>query len=110
MSPQEALTLANLTREARAEAKRQLAGGLASLDEVIHTGCCNTLSITALLGVLPWWGPQRVRRMCRSVGLDPDRQIGRLTERQRGLLVAAYRRELAHMSVGRRARNLRGAR
>ena len=86
----QALEHANRVRLARAEMKRRIAAGDLSAAEVI-LDCpweAESMSISELLMSQRRWGRTRCRRVLLSLGLPENKQIGTMTERQRGALAA----------------------
>lgn len=84
------LRLANETRFGRARTKRQLASGeitaaTVAVDPPWH---CRTMTLTALLLAIPGWGPSRVRKAMRQLGVGEGKTLGALTGRQRQLVAA----------------------
>jgi hypothetical protein len=85
-----ALARANRVRLARAELKRQIAGEEISASQVI-LDCpweAASMSISDLLMCQRRWGRARCRRLLVSLGVPENKQIGTLTQRQRGALAA----------------------
>jgi hypothetical protein len=83
-----ALARANRVRLARAELKRQIAGEEISASQVI-LDCpweAASMSISDLLMCQRRWGRARCRRLLISLGVPENKQIGTLTQRQRGAL------------------------
>lgn len=83
-----ALARANRVRLARAELKRQIAGEEISASQVI-LDCpweAASMSISDLLMCQRRWGRARCRRLLVSLGVPENKQIGTLTQRQRGAL------------------------
>jgi hypothetical protein len=75
---------------ARAELKRQIAGEEISASQVILE-CpweAASMSISDLLMCQRRWGRARCRRLLVSLGVPENKQIGTLTQRQRGALAA----------------------
>ena len=85
-----ALAHANRVRLARAELKRQIAGGSEDASAVV--GECpweaETMTIGELLRSQRRWGRTRTRKFLFSLGLNENRALGRLTERQRKMLAS----------------------
>ena len=84
----EALAHANRVRLARASLKRAILAGQADVIEVIRT-CpweVETMTVGELLRSQRRWGRARARKFLSSLALNENRQLGRLTERQRGVL------------------------
>jgi hypothetical protein len=85
-----ALARANRVRLARAELKRQIAAEEISASQVILE-CpweAASMSISDLLMCQRRWGRARCRRLLVSLGVPENKQIGTLTQRQRGALAA----------------------
>jgi hypothetical protein len=85
-----ALERANRVRLARAELKRQIAAEEISASQVI-LDCpweAASMSISDLLMCQRRWGRARCRRLLVSLGVPENKQIGTLTQRQRGALAA----------------------
>jgi hypothetical protein len=84
----EALAHANRVRLARAALKRAVAGG--DLDAATIVRDCpwevHTMTVGELLRAQRRWGRTRARRFVASLNLNENRQLGRLTERQRGVV------------------------
>jgi hypothetical protein len=75
---------------ARAELKRQIAAEEISASQVI-LDCpweASSMSISDLLMCQRRWGRARCRRLLVSLGVPENKQIGTLTQRQRGALAA----------------------
>jgi len=75
---------------ARAELKRQIAGEEISASQVI-LDCpweAASMSISDLLMCQRRWGRARCRRLLVSLGVPENKQIGTLTQRQRGAIAA----------------------
>ena len=85
-----ALEQANRVRLARADLKRQVAAEETSAAEVV-LDCrweADSMELSDLLMSQNRWGRARCRRLLLSLGLPENKQIGTLTARQRGALVA----------------------
>jgi hypothetical protein len=85
-----ALAHANRVRLARAELKRAIAAGNADASEVVRR-CpweVGTMTVGELLRSQRRWGRARARKFLFSLALNENRELGRLTERQRGVLAA----------------------
>ena len=85
-----ALERANRVRLARAELKRQVTSEEISASQVI-LDCpweAASMSISDLLMCQRRWGRARCRRLLVSLGVPENKQIGTLTQRQRGALAA----------------------
>jgi hypothetical protein len=84
----EALAHANRVRLARASLKRAILAGQADVVEVVRT-CpweVETMTIGELLRSQRRWGRARTRKFLASLALNENRELGRLTERQRGVV------------------------
>jgi hypothetical protein len=95
----QALAHANRIRLARAALKRKVRSGDFSAAEVVRS-CpfeVETMTVSELLRSQQRWGRTRSRKFLASLALNENRQIGRLTERQRGMLA----RELERKTVVR---------
>jgi hypothetical protein len=91
-----ALAQANRVRLARAELKRQVAEGDASVADVVLS-CpweAESMSISDLLMSQHRWGRTRCRRFLASIPMSETKTVGTMTDRQR--------RELARMLSGDR--------
>jgi hypothetical protein len=86
-----ALAEANRVRLARAALKRDIAAGKTEAAEVVR-GCpweVSTMTVGELLRSQRRWGRARARKFLFGLGLNENRQLGRLTERQRLVLAVA---------------------
>jgi hypothetical protein len=86
-----ALAHANRVRLARAALKREVAAGALDPAEVVRT-CpwqVETMTVGELLRSQRRWGRTRARTFLFSLALNENRQLGRLTERQRTMLASA---------------------
>lgn len=86
-----ALEHANRVRLARAALKRSVRAGERSADEVVRS-CpweAETMSVSELLRSQSRWGRTRTRKFLMPLALNENRQIGRLTQRQREALAGA---------------------
>jgi hypothetical protein len=84
----QALAHANRVRLARASLKREILAGRADVAQVVRT-CpwqVATMTVGELLRSQRRWGRARARKFLSSLALNENRQLGRLTERQRGVL------------------------
>ena len=84
----QALAHANRVRLARAALKRSVASGDADAAAIVRD-CpweVSTMAVGELLRSQRRWGRTRARKLLFSLALNENRVIGRLTERQRGLL------------------------
>jgi hypothetical protein len=92
-----ALAHANRVRLARAELKRKVASGGTDASEVVRA-CpweAETMSVGELLRSQRRWGRTRSRKFLGLLALNENRQLGRLTERQRIALAAELERKRA---------------
>ena len=80
-----ALAQANRVRLARAELKRQVAEGEASVAEIVleRPWEAESMSITDLLMSQHRWGRTRCRRFLASIPMVETKTIGSMTDRQR---------------------------
>jgi hypothetical protein len=95
----QALAHANRVRLARASLKRSILGGQLAAVDVIR-GCpweVETMTVGELLRSQRRWGRTRARKFLSSLALNENRELGRLTERQRNVLAE----ELEAKVVGR---------
>ena len=86
----QALAHANRVRLARASLKRAVLAGQLDAVEVIRT-CpweVETMTVGELLRSQRRWGRTRARKFLSSLALNENRELGRLTERQRNVLAA----------------------
>jgi hypothetical protein len=89
----QALERANRVRLARAELKRSIASGDVPVTRVI-TECpweAGTMTLSELLRSQSRWGKTRTRKLLNSAGLNENKRLETLTERQRMLLVSQLR-------------------
>ena len=96
----QALAHANRVRLARASLKRAILAGQVDVVQVVHT-CpweVATMTVGELLRSQRRWGRARARKFLSSLALNENRELGRLTERQRGVLAG----ELAATATRRR--------
>ena len=88
-----ALELANRVRLAQADIKRRVADGELSAAEVVLS-CpwpAHSMTVSRLLTAQRRWGLARCRRVLVSIGVNENREVGALTERQRRALADALR-------------------
>ena len=87
----QALAKANEVRLARAALKRQVASGQRSAIEVIRDCPWETRSMTIgeLLASQRRWGRARARKLVVPLRMSENKELGTLTERQRGILAKA---------------------
>ncbi|MGH2955188.1 MAG: hypothetical protein ACRDK9_14465 [Solirubrobacterales bacterium] len=86
----EALAHANRVRLARAALKRAVAGGDVDVAEIVRD-CpweVETMTVGELLRSQRRWGRTRARKFLFSLALNENRELGRFTERQRGVLAS----------------------
>jgi hypothetical protein len=84
----EALAHANRVRLARASLKRAIVAGQADVVQVVRS-CpweVETMTVGELLRSQRRWGRARARKFLSSLTLNENREMGRLTERQRSVL------------------------
>jgi hypothetical protein len=84
----QALAHANRVRLARAALKRSIKSGEAEVSGVVR-GCpweVETMTVGELLRSQRRWGRARARKFLLSLALNENRELGRLTERQRLVL------------------------
>jgi hypothetical protein len=96
----QALAHANRVRLARASLKRAIGANQLEVTEVVRN-CpweVETMTIGELLRSQRRWGRTRVRKFLTSLALNENRELGRLTERQRNVLAA----ELSAKQIRRR--------
>jgi hypothetical protein len=85
-----ALEHANRVRLARAELKRRIAAGDASVPDVVLESPweARSMELSELLMSQKRWGRERCRRLLLALGIPENKQIGTLTDRQRTALAA----------------------
>ena len=86
----QALEHANRIRLARASLKRAVAAGLVDAAEIVKDPPTEveSMSVGELLRSQRRWGRTRARKFLFSLALNENRELGRLTERQRTLLAS----------------------
>jgi hypothetical protein len=87
----QALEHANRVRLARAALKREVRAGALEAHEVVRS-CpweAQTMSVSELLRSQRRWGRTRTRKFLTPLALNENRQLGRLTFRQREMLAGA---------------------
>ena len=87
----QALAHANRVRLARASLKRAILSNNIDVVKVVRT-CpweVETMTVGELLRSQRRWGRTRVRKFLASLALNENRELGRLTERQRDVLGGA---------------------
>jgi hypothetical protein len=93
----EALAHANRVRLARASLKRAILAGQADVVQVVRA-CpweVRTMTVGELLRSQRRWGRARARKFLSSLALNENRELGRLTERQRGVLASELQAKAA---------------
>lgn len=96
----QALAHANRVRLARASLKRAISANKIQVTDVVRS-CpweVETMTIGELLRSQRRWGRTRVRKFLSSLALNENRELGRLTDRQRNVLAA----ELTAKTIRRR--------
>jgi hypothetical protein len=96
----QALAHANRVRLARASLKRAILANQLDVTEVVRD-CpweVETMTIGELLRSQRRWGRTRVCKFLSSLALNENRELGRLTDRQRNVLAA----ELSAKAIRRR--------
>jgi hypothetical protein len=86
----QALEHANRVRLARAELKRRIAAGDVRVPQVVLE-CpseARSMELSELLMSQKRWGRERCRRLLLALSIPENKQVGTLTERQRGALAA----------------------
>ena len=99
-----ALKLANRVRLARAELKRQVSEGEATVADVIRD-CpweAQSMAIGELLMSQHRWGRQRCRRFLAQVSMSETKTVGSLTARQRDELAARLEGAVTYENPGPR--------
>ena len=86
----QALEHANRIRLARASLKRAVAAGQVDAAEIVKDPPTEveSMSVGELLRSQRRWGRTRARKFLFSLALNENRELGRLTERQRTLLAS----------------------
>jgi hypothetical protein len=87
----QALAHANRVRLARASLKRSILRGQLAAVDVIRS-CpseVDTMTVGELLRSQRRWGRTRARKFLTSLALNENRELGRLTDRQRNVVAAA---------------------
>src|SRR6476659_1788810 len=85
-----ALEYANRVRLARAELKRRVAAGDVHVAAIVLE-CpweATSMELSELLMSQKRWGRERCRRLLLALGIPENKQLGKLTERQRAALAA----------------------
>jgi len=84
----QALAHANRIRLARAALKREVAAGKVGAAEIVRD-CpweVETMTVGELLRSQRRWGRTRARKFLFTMALNENRELGRLTDRQRSML------------------------
>jgi hypothetical protein len=92
----QALAHANRIRLARAALKRDVRSGSSNAATVVRE-CpyeVETMTVSELLRAQQRWGRTRARKFLASLALNENRQLGRLTERQRQMLARELERKV----------------
>ena len=93
----QALAHANRIRLARAALKRDVRAGDAAAADVVRS-CpfeVETMTVSELLRAQQRWGRTRARKFLSTLALNENRQLGRLTDRQRQLLANELERKIS---------------
>jgi hypothetical protein len=96
----QALAYANRIRLARAALKREVRSGDSDVADVVRS-CpfeVETMTVSELLRSQQRWGRTRSRKFLASLALNENRQLGRLTDRQRQMLARELERKSASRS------------
>jgi hypothetical protein len=86
-----------MVRLARAELKRRVADGEIPVAEVVRScpPVVKNLTIAELLMLQPRWGSYRCRKFLERLGVSEMKTLGRLTDRQREMVIAALSKQAA---------------
>lgn len=87
-----ALAKANNVRFNRARLLRQLTAGEITVLDLLHEPAMATCTVYRMLATQWRWGPGRAIRALNSVHMSTSLTVGKLTDRQRRLLLEAIRR------------------
>jgi hypothetical protein len=93
----QALAHANEVRLARAALKREIKSGTENAADVVRT-CpseVETMTVSELLRSQSRWGRTRVRKFLIPLAVSENRELGRLTVRQRGELARRLEQKAA---------------
>jgi hypothetical protein len=90
----EALQRANEIRTRRAQLKRDLRGGRASIHQLLlePPDWVETAKVFDMLLAVPTYGRVKVNKILQQCRISPSKTIGGLSERQRAELVGMLRR------------------
>ena len=88
----EALRRANEIRVARAQLKRELAGGRVRIEEILATPPkhAETQKVHDLLLAVPKYGPARVARLLAHCRISHSKTVAGLSDRQRAQLLGHF--------------------
>jgi hypothetical protein len=92
-----ALEQANRVRLARAALKRSVRAGNTAVEQVVRT-CpweAETMTVSELLRSQSRWGRTRTRKFLVPLAVSENRQLGRLTLRQKEALAGALEEKVA---------------
>src|SRR2546423_13642971 len=94
MQRMEALQRANDIRTRRAQLKRDLKGGRASIQKLLlePPSYVETAKVFDMLLAVPKYGRVKVNKILQQCRISPSKTIGGLSERQRAELVSLLRR------------------
>ena len=94
MQRMEALQRANDIRTRRAQLKRDLKGGRASIQQLLlqPPTYVETAKVFDMLLAVPKYGRVKVNKILQQCRISPSKTIGGLSERQRAELVSMLRR------------------
>ena len=84
-----ALAKGTKTREDKAQLKRAMKAGDASLAQALHAACCQSAKIEALLLCVPGLGPSKVRKLLQAIHISPYRAVRTLTDQERQRLLSS---------------------
>lgn len=87
-----ALARANEIRVSRARLLDQLKAGEITVLDLLHEPAMATCTVYRMLATQWRWGPGRAIRALNSVHMSTSLTVGKLTDRQRRLLLEAIRR------------------
>lgn len=92
----EALERANHIRTRRAQLKRDLRSGKASIDSLLESppDYLETAKVFDMLLAVPKYGRVKANKVLQQVRISPSKTIGGLSDRQRTELVALLRARL----------------
>lgn len=98
----QALEHANRIRLARASLKRAVAAGQVDAAQIVRDppGEVASMSVGELLRSQRRWGRTRARKFLFSLALNENRELGRLTERQRDLIATELEAKRLRYAAG----------